>query len=463
MINLSRFPHIIALILLLNLVITDDLFSQDGSQFINYQAVARDANGEELSGVSLEVEFSIIEGAPQNNPTYIEQHSEVITDPFGLFVLKIGNGVPISGDYSLINWSESTFLNIQVNDGNGWVDLGTLQFVSVPYALFSSKADSANYGADEDADPMNEIQLITKVGDVVTLSNDGGSFIDEVEDADADSTNEYQSINKDGNLVTLSDNGGTFIDAVDDADADSTNEYQSINKVGNIVTLSDNGGSFTDEVNDADADASNEIQILNKVGSVVSLSNGGGNFTDEINDADSDSNNELISDLSYNSSNNLLTITESVSSQSVDLADLKEDQNWQANGPAISNSNFGNVGINEINPTSTLQIMGSTAVKVRVEGPSGSNYTLGDETIFIGKPDVGDVEVNLPVASTVPGRIYIIKKGDPSTFNDLKIHAAGSDLIEGLATYIIGDISGIYEQIMIVSDGVSDWWILSKD
>ena len=88
---------------------------------------------------------------------------------------------------------------------------------------------------------------------------------------------------------------------------------------------------------------------------------------------------------------------------------------------------------------------------------------LGDETIFIGTPDIGDVEVDLPLAASVPGRIYIIKKGNPSTFNDLKIHSAGSDNIEGLSTYILGDVSGVYEQVIIVSDGISDWWIISKD
>ena len=529
--NLSRFLVIQTAFIFLFIIQSTRSYSQESSRFINYQAVARDANGDELSGVSLEVEFSIIENLPQANPVYIEQHSDVITDPFGLFVLKIGNGIPIDGDYDSIDWSENTYLNIQINAGGGWIDLGTLQFISVPYALYASKADSAAYGADADADPVNEIQLLTKDGNIVSLSIGGGTFIDEVEDDDADSTNEFQTIDKLDNIVTLSDNGGTFIDEVDDADADSTNEYQSIAKLGNIVTLSDDGGSFTDEVddadadatneiqsitkdgntvtlsdgggtfidevddadadasnefqtltklgnevtlsdnggtfidevNDADADASNEIQVLSKAGSLVSLSNGGGSFTDVFTDADADASNELITAFTYNSSTHFVTVTEAGSNESVDLSDLKVDENWQTNGNNISNSNTGNVGINETNPSSTFHIMGSTAVKVRVEGPSGTNYLLGDETVFIGKPDIGDVEVDLPPASDVPGRVYIIKKGDPSAFNDLKIHANGSDKIEGVSTYILDNISGVYEQIIIVSDGVSDWWIISKD
>jgi hypothetical protein len=552
-------------ILALNMVQVSDLFAQESPQFINYQAVARNASGNELGGVFLDVEFSIYEGSVGGSPVYVEVHSEVQTDPFGLFSLKIGNGSVLEGNFSTIDWSQGTYLNVSIDDGNGISDLGNYQLVSVPYSFYSSKSDSASYGADEDADPTNEIQQlvlvgdvltlsgdnsgtqidlstfnsddqqlsidtgdpenisisldnsnsvafsiedadadstnelqsITKVGDQVTLSDNGGSFTDEVNDADADPTNEIQSISKLGETVTLSGDGGSFIDAVDDADADPANEFQTISKTGSTVTLSDGGGSFSDAVddadadpvneiqtiakvgstvtlsngggsfsdavNDADADPVNEIQTISKVGSTVTLSNGGGSFIDAVNDADANSSNELISNISFNSSNNLLTVTEAGSDQSADLSELKNDKNWTNNGLNVSNSNLGNVGINESNPSSTFHIMGSTAAKVRVEGPSGTSYLLGDETIFIGKPTVGDVEVDLPSAASVPGRIYIIKKGDPNVNNDLKIHANGSDNVEGVSTYILGDISGVYEQVIIVSDGISDWWIISKD
>ncbi len=45
---------------------------------------------------------------------------------------------------------------------------------------------------DADADPTNEIQALSKAGNTVSLSNNGGSFTDEVDDADADPTNEIQ-------------------------------------------------------------------------------------------------------------------------------------------------------------------------------------------------------------------------------------------------------------------------------
>jgi|GEM_PF-2686525 len=139
---------------------------------------------------------------------------------------------------------------------------------------------------DADADAANELQTISKNGNTVTLSNNGGSFTDAVDDADADASNELQTISKDGNTVTLSNSGGSFIDAVDDADADASNELQTITKDGNTVTLSNNGGSFTDAVDDADSDSTNELQSISINTDTLRLSDGGyvliPNSTDQL-------------------------------------------------------------------------------------------------------------------------------------------------------------------------------------
>jgi len=79
--------------------------------------------------------------------------------------------------------------------------------------------------------------------------NDAGYLVYE---KDSLTTNEIQTLSKTGQEVSLSLNGGSFMDEVIDADADSTNEIQSISKIGSLVTLSLNGGQFTDEVDDND-------------------------------------------------------------------------------------------------------------------------------------------------------------------------------------------------------------------
>ncbi len=186
-------------------------------------------------------------------------------------------------------------------------------------------SDWADVRIDDDANPLNEIQTISKTGNTVTLSDGGGTFIDanttydasdfvpsnqvcptgevlkgfnaigmpicvSVDDADNNPTNELQTISKTGNTVTLSNGGGSFTDEVDDADNNPANELQTISKTGNTVTLSDGGGSFTDEVDDADNDPANEIETWSTLGGIPS---GFADDTDDVNDADADPSNEL--------------------------------------------------------------------------------------------------------------------------------------------------------------------------
>jgi hypothetical protein len=496
----SRFILFSAAFFLLCFANTLSLNAQESPQMINYQAVARDAGGEVLSAISLEVEFNIYEGSPSGSAVYTEIHSDVLTDSYGLFTVKIGDGVVVGGDFSAIDWSEGTWLNVGIDIGNGMEYLGNYELVSVPYAFYASRSDSAAYGEDADADPSNEIQELSAeviANESVELSLSGVVPISfSIQDADADSTNEIQSLILSGAMLSLSGDAETEIDlaafntddqalsidstdpqaveislensdpvsfSINDADSDPNNEIQELNLDGSVLTLSDDpSDTAVDLASYNTDDQALSIDASDPQNVILNLENSSSvNFS--VEDADANPGNELITNFSFNASNNDLTIIEAGTTRSVDLSELKTDQNWEANGQNISNLNSGNVGINESNPSSTLQIMGSTAVKVRTEGPSASNYQLGEETVFVGIPDIGDVEVDLPLAADVPGRIYIIKKGDPNVNNDLKIHANGSDMIDGESTYILGDFSGVYEQVMLVSDGVSNWWIISKE
>ncbi len=198
---------------------------------------------------------------------------------------------------------------------------------SIP-AGFTDGVDNVD---DADNSTTNEIQVLSKTGDTVTLSKGGGSFTDAVDDNDADPINEIQELSIIGSNLSLSKNGGTVVipgdnwgsqviktsgaltgqgtsasplgvvnsmitpswgmilnmpigfadgvDNVDDADNSVTNEIQVLSKTGNTVTLSKGGGSFVDAVDDADNDATNEIQALSISGNNLSLSRGGGTVT----------------------------------------------------------------------------------------------------------------------------------------------------------------------------------------
>lgn len=113
---------------------------------INYQAVARTGGGEILQNQSVTVVMGVYSGPGGNTLVYEETHN-VSTNNHGLFTLKIGNGTVSEGNFSDIAWGEDThFLQVQLDIGEGMVNLGKTQFVSVPYALHAKTAENSIWG-----------------------------------------------------------------------------------------------------------------------------------------------------------------------------------------------------------------------------------------------------------------------------------------------------------------------------
>lgn len=116
-------------------------------QGINYQAVARDANGNELVSKSLTVKLGLMSKSGSMYTTQWEETHSVTTNAYGLFTLVIGTGTSTGlgtqSSFSVVPWSTSDmYLNVSVNDGNGYIDLGKTQLVSVPYAFVSGSTVS---------------------------------------------------------------------------------------------------------------------------------------------------------------------------------------------------------------------------------------------------------------------------------------------------------------------------------
>jgi hypothetical protein len=109
-------------------------------QGINYQAVARDAAGSELQNHLVSVRFTIHDGTSEGTVVYQETDT-VTTNKFGLFNLVIGSGTAVSGFFYDIQWSaHSKFLQVELDPtgGSNYMDMGTSQLQSVPYALNSA-------------------------------------------------------------------------------------------------------------------------------------------------------------------------------------------------------------------------------------------------------------------------------------------------------------------------------------
>jgi hypothetical protein len=108
---------------------------------MNYQAVVRDvSSGVPIGAQSVDVRFTIHESAA--NGTVVYQETQTLnTNQFGLFTAEIGGGTVTSGTFSTITWgSNSYYLQVEVDAGTGYDNMGASQLLSVPYALYSKES-----------------------------------------------------------------------------------------------------------------------------------------------------------------------------------------------------------------------------------------------------------------------------------------------------------------------------------
>ena len=116
-------------------------------QGLNYQAVARDAAGNELINKSLAVQIAIHQSNASGTIIYSENHL-VSTNPFGLFTLVIGS--IDTTNFATINWAAGPyFLEILLDTSatsTNFVSMGTTQFMSVPYALYAKVSGNGPQG-----------------------------------------------------------------------------------------------------------------------------------------------------------------------------------------------------------------------------------------------------------------------------------------------------------------------------
>ena len=118
------------------------LFSTTVPAFINYQAVARNPNGDAIADAAVQVRFSLLADSLSGSVEYVESHS-LTTNSLGLFTTAFGAGTPEVSSFDSIAWNNSNkFLRVELNTGNGYVDMGTQQLLSVPFALRAQSAAS---------------------------------------------------------------------------------------------------------------------------------------------------------------------------------------------------------------------------------------------------------------------------------------------------------------------------------
>lgn len=120
---------------------------------ILYQAEARDNTGKLLTNKVLEVKLIIKQESPTTGSIVWEGEYTVTTDKYGLFTLIIGEGESSGYLFSDIEWAlYEHFLTVQLMVDGIWETTGTLQFLSVPYAMHAGTASIA-LSVDE-SDPV---------------------------------------------------------------------------------------------------------------------------------------------------------------------------------------------------------------------------------------------------------------------------------------------------------------------
>lgn len=142
------------LLTLLSVLFCVVIFAQSVPQGINYQAIARDTLGNEILNQNLTIRLTIL----SNGTNVWEELHSTSTNNYGLFTLVVGQGASTAAGavaaFSDINWGGAPHsLQVETDDGSGFVNMGIDQLLSVPYALHSPSFFSNMQGGKVDVGP----------------------------------------------------------------------------------------------------------------------------------------------------------------------------------------------------------------------------------------------------------------------------------------------------------------------
>ena len=135
-------------LIIITLLISFSAFAQ-APNLLNYQGVARNTVGNPLPNQTMKLRLSVHDLLPSGAIVYSEIR-QITTNLGGLFSVQIGSAGASSstGTIAGVNWLVGDkFLQVELDpaSNNNYLDIGTVQLVSVPYsfAAGSAAADSS--------------------------------------------------------------------------------------------------------------------------------------------------------------------------------------------------------------------------------------------------------------------------------------------------------------------------------
>ncbi|MCW5898674.1 MAG: hypothetical protein KIT10_05335 [Flavobacteriales bacterium] len=135
------------LLLLLIASATGHAFAQT-PQRMGFQAVVRDGDGLLVTGTTVGMRISVLQGSDTGTPVFVETHAPQ-TNANGLATLEIGGGNVISGVFAAIDWANGPYFLKTETDPNGGTNygiVGTSPLLSVPYALHAANSQPGPQG-----------------------------------------------------------------------------------------------------------------------------------------------------------------------------------------------------------------------------------------------------------------------------------------------------------------------------
>jgi uncharacterized protein (TIGR02145 family) len=134
------------LLLVALFIFTSVVLKAQSPQKINFQSIVRNTSGVIVSNKSVKFKITILADSTTGTPVYSETHLKT-TDAIGLVSLQIGSGTVTNGVFSSLNWGNAShFIKLEADfsGGNTYVTLGTQELMSVPYAMYAAKTDTAS-------------------------------------------------------------------------------------------------------------------------------------------------------------------------------------------------------------------------------------------------------------------------------------------------------------------------------